>query len=296
MKADSMDTNESTNRSSANKGLTTWGLLLLMLLSWFTVSIILTLPFFFLKKDFLANDNTITSLDEFISLIATIITVFVWHEYIHKEKSAVIELGGFRTKWKDLLWGLFYGAAVISIGFFTCYATGLIQIVSIQFAPEKVFVVLVCLVLVAFTEEILCRGYILRRLMTAYPPYIALLLSSFVFMLLHVFNQNVCLIGLLNIFISGFWFGLYYIRYQNLWFPIGLHFAWNFCQSPLFGFEVSGHKLYNIITQQQVEEMDWLTGGSFGFEGSILCTFIAILLIIVTHFQFNSQIQKNQSC
>jgi membrane protease YdiL (CAAX protease family) len=48
---------------------------------------------------------------------------------------------------------------------------------------------------------------------------------------------------MLNIFLAGIFLGAYYINRRNLWFPIGLHFAWNFCQGSVFGFEVSGEKV-----------------------------------------------------
>ena len=58
-----------------------------------------------------------------------------------------------------------------------------------------------------------------------------------------------------------------------------MHLTWNFFQGPVFGFEVSGIEAESIINQS-VSGSDLLTGGAFGFEGSLLCTFAIVLMIL----------------
>ena len=61
-----------------------------------------------------------------------------------------------------------------------------------------------------------------------------------------------------------------------------MHLTWNFFQGPVFGYEVSGFHTQSIITQE-IKGNPIITGGEFGFEGSILATVISIIMIIITH-------------
>ncbi len=115
--------------------------------------------------------------------------------------------------------------------------------------------------------------------------YFALIVSSVLFSAMHLSNANMSLIPFINIVLAGLLLGIYYIHKQNLWFPIGMHLTWNYFQGPVLGFEVSGTKTYTLITQN-IEGNALITGGEFGFEGSLLATFIMIIAITVIHFQF----------
>ena len=139
---------------------------------------------------------------------------------------------------------------------------------------------IVFFILISLIEEVLCRGYILGQLLETSNKYIALIISSIIFTALHSFNPNMGTIPILNLFLAGILLGITYIYTKNLWFPIALHFSWNFFQGPIFGFEVSGQEFYAIIQQSRVED-NFLNGGSFGFEGSLLATILMLVSIFL---------------
>ena len=68
---------------------------------------------------------------------------------------------------------------------------------------------------------------------------------------------------------------------NNLWIPIGIHWAWNFTLGPIFGVGVSGisEDAYAIIPEISGSYM--LTGGYNGFEGSIVTVIIGIAVGIL---------------
>ncbi|MFT4025164.1 MAG: CPBP family intramembrane metalloprotease [Flavihumibacter sp.] len=134
--------------------------------------------------------------------------------------------------------------------------------------------------LVAFAEELVFRGYVLRNLLTCLPKHWALLLSALVFAFFHAANPGAAYLPLLNVFLAGCLLGIRYIFCQNLWFGVGLHFCWNFFQGPVLGFAVSGLPLPSIL-QPVFGSNRLLTGGAFGIEGSVISSVTFLLFILV---------------
>ncbi|MBY0436292.1 MAG: CPBP family intramembrane metalloprotease [Cyclobacteriaceae bacterium] len=134
--------------------------------------------------------------------------------------------------------------------------------------------------IVAIGEEIMVRGYILNNLREKLSDYHAIFISSLIFGCMHLFNDSFTLIGFFNITLSGFLLGTLFIKSNTLSAPIGLHWAWNFIQGPIAGFNVSGHKEAGILTVEKLAP-DFITGGDFGAEGSILLTPIICIAIYV---------------
>lgn len=153
-----------------------------------------------------------------------------------------------------------------------------VSIEYFSFSTPKVIGSIIYFFLVAFTEEILFRGYIQYYLMQSFNKYTALVISSLIFALMHAPNPNVNLIGLIQVFCSGLVMGLIYNYTKSLWFPIAEHFMWNFTQVHL-GFNVSGLENYSLINITY-EKDNILNGGAFGFEGSVL-SFASLGIILI---------------
>lgn len=129
---------------------------------------------------------------------------------------------------------------------------------------------------VGYQEELLSRGYHLQNLWAGLNLPLALVISSGVFALLHVFNPGASWISTLGIFFAGFFLAYGYLRTAELWIPIGLHIGWNFFQGTIFGFPVSGTGGFHLI-QQSVEGPAVITGGAFGPEAGLL-SWVAMLV------------------
>ena len=83
------------------------------------------------------------------------------------------------------------------------------------------------------------------------------------------------MIGLAAVAGAGLLLSAAYMATQRLWLSIGFHIGWNFTQGGLFSVPVSGHPAKGMF-QGALSGPDWLTGGAFGVEGSILAV-IAVL-------------------
>lgn len=185
---------------------------------------------------------------------------------------------GFYTKNRvsDLFTGIGIGLVIMLAGYYLLLILDEIYFKELVFNPVELLIAVLLFVIVAFVEETLLRGYVLRNLMLSFNKYSALLVSSVLFAAMHAFNPNVDFFSLFNIFLAGILLGISYLYTKNLWFPIGLHFGWNLFQS-LFGFNVSGQDFYSIVEYTITEPTLW-NGGNFGFEGS----FFSIIFQLIT--------------
>ena len=85
-----------------------------------------------------------------------------------------------------------------------------------------------------------------------------------------------------------------YIYTRNLWFAIFFHLSWNFLQGPVLGFPVSGLKLPALL-QVTITGEDLLTGGKFGFEGSIIQSLLFLVANIILFFYYRRRSPKDRS-
>ncbi|MFD5830297.1 CPBP family intramembrane glutamic endopeptidase [Lentzea sp. NPDC060358] len=129
---------------------------------------------------------------------------------------------------------------------------------------------------VATMEEVLFRGVLFRILEERAGTVIALVVSSLLFGLTHLVNVNATLWGALSIGLTGgAMLAAAYVLTRSLWFPIGLHFAWNLTHAGLFGIAVSGSDdVPNGLLHLALDGPAVLTGGSFGPEASLVALLV----------------------
>ena len=141
----------------------------------------------------------------------------------------------------------------------------------------KAFILCTC---TALTEEIFSRGYILQKFEQSRGRLFAVIVSSAIFGLFHMFNANGSWAQYVVPFthtLYGILFAvLFYIK-RSLWMPIGFHFAWNF-----FTFEFLALSGYG--SQRTAFLVTELTGPTFwvGMSKSTLGPEVGLLGVIVT--------------
>jgi len=131
-------------------------------------------------------------------------------------------------------------------------------------------------------EEILMRGIVFRQLEAWLGSWPALALSSGLFGALHIMNPGASWFSSLAIAVeAGILLGAAYMLTRRLWLAIGIHAAWNFTQGWIFSVPVSGGEapLGLLITRRTGPE--WLTGGAFGLEASVVAMVVATLAGLV---------------
>jgi membrane protease YdiL (CAAX protease family) len=135
-------------------------------------------------------------------------------------------------------------------------------------------------------EELLFRGALFRIVEEWLGSWISLLVSSFVFGFVHMLNPAATLTGALFISIeAGLLLAAAYMVTRRLWMSIGFHMSWNYTQSAVFSGIVSGGVSEPGLIKPVIKGPDFLTGGSFGLESSVVafvfCTTTGVALLIM---------------
>jgi uncharacterized protein len=135
-------------------------------------------------------------------------------------------------------------------------------------------------------EELLFRGVLFGSVEKWFGSWTALVVSSLVFGLTHLINPQGTIEGALFIAVeAGILLAAAYMLTRRLWLSIGFHMAWNYTQSAIFSGIVSGNDAQQGLIRSTIKGPDWLTGGSFGVESSVLalllCTTSGIVMLVM---------------
>lgn len=186
---------------------------------------------------------------------------------------------------RDYLIGLGIGflmfGAVVLINVFT----GAMSIEGLNKNLTTINIVFIIIFFVGFviqgaSEEILVRGYFMTSIGSKHNLWLALIISSGMFGLLHIGNPGFTILGFVNIILVGVLFGLYIICFDNIWGACALHSMWNFVQGNFYGIPVSGLSVSDsVLTTTINEEMLLVNGGTFGAEGGLATTIVQLICI-----------------
>ncbi len=134
--------------------------------------------------------------------------------------------------------------------------------------------------LVGFYEEFLFRGYSLFTLARGIGFWWAAAALSATFGLIHLGNGGEDWRGVLAAAAIGFFFCLTLRRTGSLWFAVGFHAAWDWGESFFYSVPDSGTVSPGHLLSSSFHGATWLTGGSVGPEGSVIC-FVVMAVVWV---------------
>jgi CAAX protease family protein len=135
----------------------------------------------------------------------------------------------------------------------------------------------------ALSEELMWRGYPLRRLADAIGPGAATVLLAVGFGSAHLSNPGTSLLSTVNIAVAGLWLGVAFFSRGGMPLAWGLHLGWNAGLSLVFDAPVSGLAFDVPGVDYTPGVHAWLDGGRFGPEGGVIGTlvFIAGVLLLL---------------
>jgi hypothetical protein len=149
-------------------------------------------------------------------------------------------------------------------------------------ASSAVIPALMTAIMAGVTEELLIRAVAFRILESWLGSWLALSTSAVLFGLMHFPNPQATALSSVAIALeAGVMLAAAYMVTRRVWLAIGIHVAWNFTQSGIFGVPASGMASTGYL-EGHLHGPALLSGGAFGPEASIVA--VAVCLAIGLYF------------
>jgi CAAX protease family protein len=217
--------------------------------------------------------------------VALLVILWLWR----REKRRPNTLGLVRRgAIRNVLYGFGFGAGMIAVGVVLLLTSGDTDLSFeqsstagwIALAPGAVVLAGWCVQ--GLTEEMMFRGWMLQNSGIQLGPIVGAAVTIVFFAMAHLANPGITALSALNIALIGILFTLIAFLEGGLWAVTGFHIAWNWAQSNIFGFKVSGLDVGGGSLIQIVPTgTNGITGGDFGFEGSVAATTTIVIAILV---------------
>lgn len=187
---------------------------------------------------------------------------------------------------RGLLIGFGLGFLLNGICILAAWLHGDIKLYFDSFRPGWLLLIFGAVFIQSSAEELLCRGFLYQRLLRTYSVPVAIIGNSALFALLHLGNEGVTVLSLINIFVVAILFSFMVFYMDSIWCAMAMHTAWNFCQNIVFGLPNSG-----IVSRFSILKLDAATAVDsfaynvgFGVEGTLLADLVLIAACAALYF------------
>ena len=223
---------------------------------------------------------------ELFSFVFILLLFIFWVKFI--EKNPLSTLGFVKRNWlKYLGWGILLSLLQMGVIALVYQLGGIGSFELNELSLEPILFILGLFpfwLLQGGTEEVATRGWLLTRIAARTNLPLAIAISSSLFGFLHLGNSGVTFLSVLNIVLDGVLAGLLLVYTDSIWLVVAQHGTWNYVQGNLLGFQVSGTGAdASIFSFTMGSGPDWLTGGAFGAEGSIITTLVLLVSLVVVY-------------
>lgn len=156
--------------------------------------------------------------------VALIACVLIYTRYIERRALSTLGLGKRMFAFKYAA-GFVAGMLLLAVNFIPAFIS--VPFTYKGFQPIAI-VFLAAFMVQSAAEEVLFRGYIMTSLMRRSSAFLAVIISTAAFALIHIPLSNITIMQFCGVTVLGAVLALYMLRTNNLWGAMGLHAAWNF--------------------------------------------------------------------
>ena len=144
----------------------------------------------------------------------------------------------------------------------------------------------IAFLMVGLVEEFCFRGYMQATLGPGIGFWPAAIILSILFGAIHLSNLGEAWFGAAMAGSFGILAAFSLQRTGNIWFPIGMHAAWDWAETYFYGVPDSGFLAQGHLFNSTFHGPTWLTGGTVGPEGSVFAFLVLIIGGVGIHFIF----------
>lgn len=250
-------------------------------------------------KNMLVGDvfdaQTITLIKYYGYFIMTGVALLYWRRI---EKKPLSEMGWTRN------FGTYFIGVIASIILLALCVAAIILTGGMKYQGifENIDISMIVLLIGGFiiqgaNEEILCRGMVLHTLKEKTSVWIAVAVSTALFMMPHLsslFDGDFVygVIGIANLVLISIIFSLLTIRFKSVWAACGLHSFWNAILYCILGLNLSGNdETVTAVFHMQSVGKNILNGGEYGIEASVVTTVVLALTATVFCNHYRKKIE-----
>lgn len=198
---------------------------------------------------------------------------------------------------RQYLLGLAIGFAIMSGAVGIAYLCGALRFDGMQDVSLWILgVYFIGFMIQGFSEELMMRGFFMNAYAANKGMMKAIIFNSVIFAVLHLGNDGISFLAIVNLILAGIVFSLMAVYFDNIIVCSAAHSMWNFAQGNLFGILVSGLYLPSSAFRfENHASMGILNGGSFGLEGGIAVTLVEIVCILFFCFLYKRKNLKHST-
>ena len=231
------------------------------------------------------DSQTITLITYYGYIIISGVALLYWKGI---EKKLLSEMG-LTKRFGNYFIGMITGVILLAVSVFAIVLTGNIEYHGLFENADILMIILLIggFIIQGATEEILCRGIVLHALKEKSPQWIAIAVSTILFIMPHwssLFDSDMIygVIGVINLVLISIIFSLLTIRFQSIWAACGLHSFWNAILYCILGLNLSGkgETVTAVFDMQSVGNNIW-NGGAYGIEASLVTTVVLAIAAVL---------------
>lgn len=244
------------------------------------------------------DPQTITLIIYYGYIIVSGVALLYWKRI---EKKPLSEMG-LTKRFGNYFIGMIASVLLLAASVFVIVMTGNIKYHGLVENTDILMMLLLTggFIIQGATEEILCRGIVLHAIKQKAPLWIAIAVSTVMFIIPHwssLFQGDMIygIIGVANLILISIIFSLLTIHFQSIWVACGLHSFWNAILYAVLGLNLSGNeeKVTAIFNMQSVGENIW-NGGIYGIEASLITTVVLGLAAVLIWYLNRKSQMKNK--
>lgn len=277
--------NETTEKKNMKKGKLSDNILILYIITIVLIILGQILGSLLQFIPFMTSSDVAVTATMYFMFIGIWILTILYIRFTRKNRPILRVVGKSvaGNNWKNFLIGIGIGFGLNGICILVAWLHKDILLYYNSFHPVYFIVLFIAVFVQSSAEELVCRGFLYQRLRRSYEnPVVAIVGNSLLFALLHLFNEGITILSVLNIFVVGILFSLMVYYMDSLWCAMAAHAAWNFTQNIIFGLPNSG-----VVVPYSVFRLDASTAKNsfaynvdFGIEGTLLADGILILACV----------------
>ena len=250
-------------------------------------------------KNMLVGDvfdaQTITLIKYYGYFIMTGVALLYWRRI---EKKPLSEMGLTRN------FGTYFIGVIASMILLALCVAAIILTGSMKYQGlfEHIDISMIALLIGGFiiqgaNEEILCRGMVLHTLKEKTSVWIAVAVSTALFIMPHLsslFDGGFVygVIGIANLVLISIIFSLLTLQFKSIWAACGLHSFWNAILYCILGLNLSGNgETVTAVFHVQSVGKNILNGGEYGIEASLITTVVLALTAAVFWNHYRKKIE-----